>query len=112
MQINNHKLFTAEIKQQQARHDKDILRNVVLLQYYFNTREWERESNSTHDSMVQETILKLAISYDAYHMFNPAVLSLCVLSNCDKVHISVGGLVAFDRHTGTDVCIKVKGFTK
>lgn len=46
----------------------------------------------------------------SYHMFNPTVFPLSVLSDGDQVHISVGGLVALDGHTGADIGIKVKGF--
>lgn len=43
-------------------------------------------------------------------MFNPTVLSLSVLPDGDQVHISVGGLVTLNGHTGAHISIEVKGF--
>lgn len=43
-------------------------------------------------------------------MFNPTVFSLSVLPDGDQVHISVGGLVALNGHTGAHIGIEVKGF--
>ncbi len=43
-------------------------------------------------------------------MFDPAVFSLSVLPDGDQVHISVGGLVALNGHTGAHISIEVKSF--
>ena len=41
-------------------------------------------------------------------MFNTAILSLCVLSDSDKVHIVVQGLVSLDGATGSYIGIEIE----
>lgn len=44
-----------------------------------------------------------------YHMFNPTVLSFCVFSDGDQIHIGVRRLIALDGHTRTHIGIQVEG---
>lgn len=43
-------------------------------------------------------------------MLNPTVFSLSVLPDGYQVHVTVGGLVALNGHTGTHIGIQIKGF--
>lgn len=56
--------------------------------------------------------LRKHLDMSTYQMLNATVFSFSVLTNGDQIHISVGGLVALDGHTGTYVGIKVKGLSQ